>query len=145
MFEQAVLPVQDGVRFGEIKLSLEQPFASANVAGYLRSLKSSKLRARDFEGLLARGLLGNDTAEIYGSCQSPTGARCGSFICRWSSGSRRSCGQNFSRYMPTTEDLPVLAGAASPPFVVAWRPDARALKGKQAGSEIEIKALSAKP
>jgi hypothetical protein len=65
MFEQAVLPVQDGVRFSEIKGSLEQIFAAANVAGYLRRLQSSKLRARDFEGALARGLLGKETAERY--------------------------------------------------------------------------------
>jgi hypothetical protein len=65
MFKQAALPVQDGVRFGEIMLSLEQIFASPNVDGYLRSLKSSKLRARDFEGVLARGLLGKETAERY--------------------------------------------------------------------------------
>jgi hypothetical protein len=65
MFKQAELPVQDGARFGEIKQLLEQTFASANVAGYLQKLKSSKLRARDFEGVLARGLLGKDTAERY--------------------------------------------------------------------------------
>ena len=65
MFKQAELPVQDAVRFGEIKLSLEQTFAPANVAGYLRGLRSAKLRARDFEKVLARGLLGKDMAERY--------------------------------------------------------------------------------
>jgi hypothetical protein len=65
MFTQAELPVQDRTRFSEIKLSLEETFASAAVAGYLRSLRNSKLRARDFEGALARGLLGKDTAERY--------------------------------------------------------------------------------
>jgi hypothetical protein len=65
MFEQAVLPVEDSVRFGEIRGSLELTFAPANVAGFLRRLQGSKLRARDFEGVLARGLLGKETAERY--------------------------------------------------------------------------------
>ncbi len=65
MFKQAELPVQNAARFGEIKLSLEQTFAPANVAGYLRGLKGSKLRARDFEKVLANGLLGKNVAERY--------------------------------------------------------------------------------
>jgi hypothetical protein len=65
MFKQAELPVQDRARFGEIKRLLEETFASPDVARYLRGLRSSKLRVRDFEGALARGLLGKDTAERY--------------------------------------------------------------------------------
>ena len=51
--------------FATIKASLEPLFAQANVAGYLKRVQRSKLRVRDFEGLLAAGLLGKATAEAY--------------------------------------------------------------------------------
>jgi hypothetical protein len=65
MFEQAVIAVQDGVRFRQVKSALEQIFAVGNVAGYLGRVKSSKLRVRDFEGALRRGLLGPDVIQAY--------------------------------------------------------------------------------
>ncbi len=65
MFVQAVLPVTDEVHFAQVKASLEPLFSSGNVAGFLKQVKRSKLRVRDFEGLLERGLLGATTAETY--------------------------------------------------------------------------------
>jgi hypothetical protein len=65
MFEQAAIPVQDKGHFGEVKAALEQIFAVSNVAGYLERLKRSRLRARDFEGALRRGLLGETVAGSY--------------------------------------------------------------------------------
>jgi hypothetical protein len=65
MFEQALLPVQDGVHFGEAKAVLEQVFAPGNIAAYLRRLASANLRARDFEGSMRRGLLGNEIGPAY--------------------------------------------------------------------------------
>jgi hypothetical protein len=65
MFLQTVLPLQDEAHFAAVRASLEPLFASANVAGYLKRVQRSKLRVRDFEGLLDRGLLGADTAESY--------------------------------------------------------------------------------
>jgi hypothetical protein len=65
MFVQPVLPIEDEARFAAIKASLEPLFASSNVAGYLKRVQRSKLRVRDFEGLLQRGLLGATTAEAY--------------------------------------------------------------------------------
>jgi len=65
MFLQAVLPLNDEAHFAVVKASLEPLFASGNVAGYLKRVKRSKLRVRDFEGLLQRGLLGAATAEAY--------------------------------------------------------------------------------
>ncbi len=75
MYKQAVLPVQDGVRFGEIKLALDETFAPAKVAGFLRQLKGSKVRARDFEQVLRRGLLGAHTAERYQQLPEPDRAQ----------------------------------------------------------------------
>jgi hypothetical protein len=65
MFLQTVLPLNDEAHFTAVKASLEPLFASANVAGYLKRVQRSKLRVRDFEGLLERGLLGAATAEAY--------------------------------------------------------------------------------
>jgi hypothetical protein len=67
MFVQTVLPVEDEVHFAAVKASLEPLFASGNVAGYLKRVKKSKLRVRDFEGLLERGLLGAATPQAYGA------------------------------------------------------------------------------
>ena len=67
MFVQAVLPVYDEAHFATVKASLETLFASSNVTGYLKRVKQSKLRVRDYEGLLQRGLLGDDTAAAYGA------------------------------------------------------------------------------
>jgi hypothetical protein len=65
MFVQTVLPIEDEAHFTAVKASLEPLFASGNVAGYLKRVKQSKLRVRDFEGLLKRGLLGASTAQAY--------------------------------------------------------------------------------
>jgi hypothetical protein len=65
MFVQTVLPIEDEAHFTAVKASLEPLFTSSNVAGFLKRVKQSKLRVRDFEGLLQRGLLGGTTAEAY--------------------------------------------------------------------------------
>ena len=65
MFVQTVLPVNDQANFAAVKASLERLFASGNVAGYLKRVQRTKLRVRDFEGLLRRGLLGAVTAAAY--------------------------------------------------------------------------------
>ena len=65
MFEQAIIPVQDKERFGEINATLESVFAVGNVATFLRKVQSSGLRVRDFEGVLSRGLIGAGTPALY--------------------------------------------------------------------------------
>jgi hypothetical protein len=65
MFVQTVLPIEDEAHFAAVKASLQPLFAAGNVAGYLKRVQRSKLRVRDFEGLLERGLLGAATAEAY--------------------------------------------------------------------------------
>jgi hypothetical protein len=67
MFEQAVLPVQDEKTFAEVERALEEAFAPANVAKFLRQLDKAKLRARQFEAILAHGHLGEKTPALYGS------------------------------------------------------------------------------
>ena len=65
MFEQAVLPVQDEMTFAEVHRTLEKAFAPERVTGFLRSVQRAKLRARQFEAVLAEGLLGADTSAKY--------------------------------------------------------------------------------
>jgi hypothetical protein len=65
MFVQTALPIQDEVRFAEVRASLEPLFAPGHVAQFLKRVQKAKLRVRDFEGLLQRGLLGKTTAETY--------------------------------------------------------------------------------
>jgi hypothetical protein len=65
MFVQTVLPIEDEARFATVKASLDPLFAPGNVATFLKRVQRSRLRVRDFEGLLQRGMLGTTTADAY--------------------------------------------------------------------------------
>jgi hypothetical protein len=65
MFEQAVLPVQDKKTFAEVLRALEEAFAPSHVADFLKRLERSRLRARQFEAILANGLLGANAPAKY--------------------------------------------------------------------------------
>jgi len=65
MFEQAVLPVQDEKTFAEVHNALEKAFAPAQVTNFLRSVQRARLRARQFEAVLAAGLLGAEASAKY--------------------------------------------------------------------------------
>jgi hypothetical protein len=67
MFEQAVLPVQNEQVFAEVKGALDAVFSPARVEGFLRSVQRSGLRARQFEAVLAHGLLGKEVPARYGA------------------------------------------------------------------------------
>jgi hypothetical protein len=66
MFEQATLPVQDEKTFAEVNQALDEAFSSRKVEDFLHRIKRSGLRARDFEGVLGKGLLGKDVPVRYG-------------------------------------------------------------------------------
>ncbi|HEX5235122.1 MAG TPA: hypothetical protein VFW25_07335 [Silvibacterium sp.] len=65
MFEQAVLAVQDEKTFREVHAALEAVFARHRVEGFLKTVQKNKLRARQFEEVLASGLLGAGTPAKY--------------------------------------------------------------------------------
>jgi hypothetical protein len=65
MFEQAALTIQDEKTFAEVRSALDAAFASKRVEGFLNSIKRSKLRARQFEAVLAAGLLGAEAPAKY--------------------------------------------------------------------------------
>jgi hypothetical protein len=65
MFEQATLPVQDERTFNEVDRALAEAFSARKVEDLLHRVKRSGLRARDFEGVLKKGLLGKDVPARY--------------------------------------------------------------------------------
>ncbi len=67
MFEQAELPVQDVQTYSEVRTALELAFAPTRVEGFMRDVKRSGLRIRQFEAILALGLLGRELPARYGA------------------------------------------------------------------------------
>ena len=65
LHEQAVLPVADPQTFGAVRGAIETAFSSRRVEEFLKSLERAGLRIRDFEDVLAQGLLGASTAAEY--------------------------------------------------------------------------------
>jgi hypothetical protein len=65
MFEQATIPVQDEQTFAAVKQAIDQAFAQAAVAAFLRRVERAKLRVRQFEAVLAHGFLGPQAQKSY--------------------------------------------------------------------------------
>ena len=65
MFEQAVLPIQDEATYTRVQVSLDKTFSSAHIAGFLKELQRNRLRARQFEAILASGLFGAEASASY--------------------------------------------------------------------------------
>jgi hypothetical protein len=65
MFEQAALVVQNEKVFGEISSGLKSTFETARVERFLQGVQRSRLRVRQFEGVLAAGLLGSEMSAKY--------------------------------------------------------------------------------
>ena len=58
MFEQTVLPVQNEQDYSEVADALDAAFAPGKVDHFLRQVQRAGLRVRQFEAVLANGLLG---------------------------------------------------------------------------------------
>lgn len=67
MFEQPALPVQNEPTFAEVKGAINAAFSSSKVEGFLRSVERAGLRIRQYEAVLAHGLLGKEIPARYGS------------------------------------------------------------------------------
>ena len=65
MFEQAVLPIEDEKTFASVRGALNAAFAPKQVEKFLSNVQKNKLRARQFEAVLAAGLLGSDAPAKY--------------------------------------------------------------------------------
>ena len=66
LYERSAMGVQDETAFAAVKQAIAEHFAPAHVEEFLRTVAAGKLRIRDFEGVLAIGKLGGDTATEYG-------------------------------------------------------------------------------
>ena len=65
MFEQAVLPVQNEQDYSQVAGALDTAFAPGNVDRFLRDVQRNSLRVRQFEAVLANGLLGKGVSARY--------------------------------------------------------------------------------
>ncbi len=64
-FEQAAIAVQDEQGYAELHALIGAAFDARDVEVFLNRIRRSRLRIRDFEGALQRGLLGKEAAELY--------------------------------------------------------------------------------
>jgi hypothetical protein len=65
MFEQATIAVQDERDYAQLHVLIDAAFDARDVEVFLNRIVKSKLRIRDFEGILDRGLLGKQAAGFY--------------------------------------------------------------------------------
>jgi hypothetical protein len=65
-YQQAVIPVANVPAFGAVRTAIEGSFSSAQAAEFLKKLERSKIRVRDFETVLGKGLLGPLAQAEYG-------------------------------------------------------------------------------
>ena len=56
-FEQATIKVEKEKEFGELKAAINRVFAVETVQKYLKRVASAGIRIRDFDSVLAKGLL----------------------------------------------------------------------------------------
>jgi len=65
MFEQAAIAVQDEKGYARVHALIDAAFDGRDVEIFLNRVSKSKLRVRDFEGILQRGLLGKEASGMY--------------------------------------------------------------------------------
>ena len=65
MFEQVAIAVQDEQGFARLHALIDTLFDARDVEVFLNRVKKSKLRVRDYEGILGRGLLGKEAIALY--------------------------------------------------------------------------------
>jgi hypothetical protein len=65
VFEQAAIAVRDEQGYARVHALIDAAFDSRDVEVFLNRVKRSKLRVRDFEEILQRGLLGKEAVGLY--------------------------------------------------------------------------------
>jgi hypothetical protein len=66
MFEKPVLGVEDAASYDVVRSAIQSALSSNAAAKFLKQLESRRLRVRDFESVLGKGLLGQDAIAAYG-------------------------------------------------------------------------------
>ncbi len=67
MFEQAAIAVTDEQGYAKLHALIDAAFDARDVEVFLNRVRKSKLRVRDYEGILERGLLGKEAIALYKS------------------------------------------------------------------------------
>ena len=67
MFEQAAIAVKDERGYAQLHALINAAFDAADVEIFLDRVRRAKLRIRDYESVLKRGLLGKDAEGFYGA------------------------------------------------------------------------------
>ena len=65
MFEQTAIAVQDEQGYQKLHALIDTAFDARDVEVFLNRVKKSKLRVRDYESVLSRGLLGKEAIALY--------------------------------------------------------------------------------
>ena len=65
MFEQAAIAVEDEQGYARVHALIDAAFDARDVEVFLNRVSKAKLRIRDFEGVLERGLLGKEAIGLY--------------------------------------------------------------------------------
>jgi hypothetical protein len=65
MFEQAAIAVRDEQGYQKLHALIDAAFDARDVEVFLNRVKKSKLRIRDYETVLSRGLLGKEAIALY--------------------------------------------------------------------------------
>jgi hypothetical protein len=65
MFEKPVLEVQDAASYDIVRSAIQSVLSSHAAAKFLKQLESQRLRVRDFETVLGKGLLGQEAVAAY--------------------------------------------------------------------------------
>ncbi len=66
MFEQPVLEIEDKGSFETVRGAIAGALGPAGAPRFLKTVDRERLRVRDFETILGRGLLGDDAKNAYG-------------------------------------------------------------------------------
>lgn len=65
MFEQAAIAVRDERGYAQLHARIDAAFDAREVEVFLSRTAKARLRIRDFEGVLKRGLLGKEAEALY--------------------------------------------------------------------------------
>jgi hypothetical protein len=65
MFEQAAIAVRDERGYARLHALIDAAFDARDVEVFLNRTAKARLRIRDFEGVVKRGLLGKDAEALY--------------------------------------------------------------------------------
>ena len=65
MFEQAAIAVRDERGYAQLHALIDAAFDARDVEVFLNRTAKAKLRIRDYEGVVKRGLLGKEAEALY--------------------------------------------------------------------------------